>query len=100
MRVAASGVRGVTGKCLVLVTPDADRTMNTFLGASAELAPADIDREAIRESQYVYLEGYLVTGECTLAAVKAVQEKARQCGTRIALSLVRSKHRQLFPRAD
>ncbi len=84
---ASSGVRGVTGKCLVLVTPDADRTMNTFLGASAELSPTDIDREAIRESQYVYLEGYLVTGDCTLAAVKAVQEKARQCGTRIALSL-------------
>ena len=56
---------GVTGKCLVFVTPDADRTMNTFLGVSAEFSPQEVDPSAIEESEYVYIEGYLVTGEAT-----------------------------------
>jgi sugar/nucleoside kinase (ribokinase family) len=54
---------GVTGKCLVFVTPDADRTMNTFLGVSAELDSSDIDVEAIKHSEYIYIEGYLASAE-------------------------------------
>ncbi|MGI9569360.1 MAG: adenosine kinase, partial [Desulfobulbia bacterium] len=50
---------GVTGKCLVFVTPDADRTMNTFLGVSAELDSSDIDLEAIKQAEIIYIEGYL-----------------------------------------
>src|SRR5210317_2056002 len=49
---------GITGKCLVFVTPDADRTMNTFLGVSGDLDPSDIDPEAIKQSNAVYIEGY------------------------------------------
>jgi sugar/nucleoside kinase (ribokinase family) len=79
--------RGVTGKCLVLVTQDADRTMNTFLGVAADVSPEDIDREAIRESQYLYLEGYLVTGENSKSAAKFAQERARSSNTRVAISL-------------
>ena len=78
---------GVTGKCLVLVTPDADRTMNTFLGVSADVSPEDVDREAIRESQYVYLEGYVLTGEHGKSAAKFAQQRARSCNTRVAISL-------------
>src|SRR5262249_61682583 len=51
-----------TGLCLVLVTPDGERTMKTYLGASAQLAPEDIDAEVIAQSQWVYLEGYLLAG--------------------------------------
>src|SRR6185369_17226685 len=51
---------GITGKCLVMTTPDADRTMNTFLGISSFLAPEHLDEEAIKNSSYIYLEGYLV----------------------------------------
>ena len=52
---------GITGKCLVMVTPDAERTMNTFLGITEQLSPAEIDEEALKNSKYLYIEGYLVT---------------------------------------
>jgi len=63
---------GVTGKCLVFVTPDADRTMNTFLGVSAELDTDDIDIEAIKHSDAIYIEGYLASADNTRdAAIEA-----------------------------
>jgi len=52
---------GITGKCLVMVTPDAERTMQTFLGISSELSVNEISEAHIRESEYLYMEGYLVT---------------------------------------
>jgi sugar/nucleoside kinase (ribokinase family) len=51
---------GITGKCLVMTTSDADRTMNTFLGISSFLSPDQLDEDAIKNSSYIYLEGYLV----------------------------------------
>ena len=48
-----------TARCLILVTPDAQRTMGTFLGASVEFQPGDIDRALIESAQITYLEGYL-----------------------------------------
>lgn len=78
---------GVTGKCLVFVTPDADRTMNTFLGVSAELSEDEVDDCAIEASRYLYLEGYLVTGDRTRAATVHARRIAREAGTKVALSL-------------
>jgi sugar/nucleoside kinase (ribokinase family) len=52
---------GTTGKCLVLITPDAERSMNTFLGVSETLSVTEVNEQAIADSQWVYLEGYLVT---------------------------------------
>ncbi|MCP4488711.1 MAG: adenosine kinase [Gammaproteobacteria bacterium] len=78
---------GVTGKCLVFVTADADRTMNTFLGVSAELDHCDIDHEAIANSKFVYLEGYLVTAECTRHAAVEVRRIAETRGVKTALTL-------------
>lgn len=78
---------GVTGKCLVFVTPDADRTMNTYLGVSAELSEDEVDESGIEESRYLYLEGYLVTGEATRAATIYARRVAREAGTKVALSL-------------
>jgi sugar/nucleoside kinase (ribokinase family) len=63
---------GITGKCIVLVTPDADRTMNTFLGITQTFSSKELVEENIKNSNYVYIEGYLVaspTGKD--AAVKA-----------------------------
>lgn len=78
---------GVTGKCLVMVTPDADRTMNTYLGASMAHNEDDIDWEKLAASEWLYLEGYLLTDEPrTDMVVKAVQF-ARQNGVKVALSL-------------
>ena len=79
--------KGITGKCLVLITPDADRTMNTFLGASADISVEDVDEEAIRQAEYVYIEGYLVAGPSSGAAALHAARKAREYGTKIALSL-------------
>ncbi|MBE9559466.1 MAG: adenosine kinase [Proteobacteria bacterium] len=59
---------GITGKCLVMVTPDAERTMHTFLGVSSELSPYEVNEEAIKNAGYCYLEGYLTTSESGKAA--------------------------------
>jgi hypothetical protein len=75
-----------TGVCLILVTPDGERTMKTMLGASAQLTPDDIAAEVIAQSQWVYVEGYLLAGDVTRAASFHALELARQHGTRIAFS--------------
>jgi sugar/nucleoside kinase (ribokinase family) len=79
--------QGVTGKCLVFVTPDADRTMNTFLGVSADLSPENVDESAIEDSDYLYIEGYLVSGDSTKAAALYAIDQARKTGVKVALSL-------------
>lgn len=75
-----------TGLCLVLVTPDGERTMKTYLGASAQLSPDDIDEAVIAQSHWVYLEGYLLAGESTRAASFHALDLARKHGTKIAYS--------------
>ena len=59
---------GITGKCLVMVTPDAERTMHTFLGVSSELSPYEVSEYAIKNASFCYLEGYLTTSESGKAA--------------------------------
>jgi sugar/nucleoside kinase (ribokinase family) len=59
---------GITGKCLVMVTPDAERTMHTFLGVSSELSPYEVSEDAIKNASFCYLEGYLTTSETGKAA--------------------------------
>ena len=78
---------GITGKCLVMVTDDAERTMNTFLGASEALSAREIDQAALVDSEWFYVEGYLVTDEARAAAAKAAVELAKENGTKIAVSL-------------
>ncbi len=78
---------GVTGKCLVFVTPDADRTMNTFLGVSAELDTSDIDIEAIKHSETIYIEGYLASAENTRDAVIEARRIAETQGIKTSLTL-------------
>jgi sugar/nucleoside kinase (ribokinase family) len=75
-----------TGLCLILITPDGERTMKTCLGASAKLSVDDIDAGIIAASQWVYLEGYLLAGESTREASFHAMELARQHGTKIAYS--------------
>ncbi len=77
---------GVTGKCLVMITPDAERTMNTFLGISSTLSAGDLDEAALRASQFLYIEGYLVTSPSGRAAAVAARRIAEAAGVRTALS--------------
>lgn len=77
---------GTTGKCLVLITPDAERSMNTFLGISETLSTEQLDVEAIAASEYLYLEGYLVTSPSGRAAAVRAREIAEATGVKTALS--------------
>ncbi|AFY96758.1 adenosine kinase [Chamaesiphon minutus] len=78
---------GITGKCLVFVTPDADRSMNTFLGISSSLSEVELVPEAIANSAYTYIEGYLVTGETSKQAAITAREMAVAAGRKVALTL-------------
>ena len=55
--------KGTTGTCFVLITPDADRTMNTFLGITSTFSQEQIEESVITDSQYIYIEGYLVEAD-------------------------------------
>jgi sugar/nucleoside kinase (ribokinase family) len=78
---------GSTARCLIFVTPDAQRTMQTYLGVSVELGPDDIDLGAVEDAQITYLEGYLFDPpEAKKAFVKAA-EAAHAAGRKVALTL-------------
>jgi sugar/nucleoside kinase (ribokinase family) len=76
-----------SGRCLIVVTPDAQRTMNTFLGASAELGPADVDHELVARGQILYLEGYLWDEPEAKAAYRLAARTAHDAGNRVAYTL-------------
>jgi len=76
-----------TARCLILVTPDAQRTMCTYLGASVGLDPADLDLEMVAQAQVLYLEGYLWDSDEAKRAFIAAAEVARAHGGEVALSL-------------
>ena len=96
--VAADGPP--TARCLIFVTPDAQRTMNTFLGAAVELAPHDLDRAGIEGAKVTYMEGYLWDPPNAKAAFQAAAEMAHEAGRKVALSLSDSfcveRHRDSF----
>jgi sugar/nucleoside kinase (ribokinase family) len=85
---------GITGKCLVMITPDAERTMNTFLGISETLSVNELDVAAIAQSHYVYIEGYLVTSPTGRAAAIELRKHAEaNCP-----ELIRPGDGAVFPR--
>jgi sugar/nucleoside kinase (ribokinase family) len=77
---------GQSGTCAVLISEDAQRTMITNLGVSATLTEADIDEEEIKQSKYVYVEGYLLTGESTKAAAYKAIELAKKHNVKVAFT--------------
>ena len=77
---------GATGKCMVLITPDADRTMNTYLGITETFSTEELMLEELKQARYLYIEGYLVaSGLGKKAAIKACQ-MAKKEGVKTALS--------------
>jgi sugar/nucleoside kinase (ribokinase family) len=87
---------GVTGKCLVMVTSDAERTMNTYLGVSDEFAETEINQSALAKSEWLYVEGYLQTDDHRTAVVVSAVEFAKQQGVKVGLSLSDPFVAQLF----
>ncbi|MDK1025496.1 MAG: adenosine kinase [Gammaproteobacteria bacterium] len=78
---------GITGQCLVMVTPDAERTMTTFLGITQDLSVAELDAEALALSDYLYIEGYLVSSNTGKEAAVEARKIARQAGVKVSLTL-------------
>lgn len=76
-----------TARCLIMVTPDAQRTMNTFLGACVDFGPDDVDEAAVAGAAVTYLEGYLFDPPAAQAAFKRAAAIARAAGRKVALSL-------------
>jgi len=89
-----------TARCLILVTPDGQRTMNTYLGACADLGPADIDPDVIVAAQITYLEGYLFDPPQAQEAFRKAAAIAHAGGRKVALSLSDpfcvGRHREAF----
>ncbi|MFT7686483.1 MAG: sugar/nucleoside kinase (ribokinase family) [Candidatus Azotimanducaceae bacterium] len=78
---------GVTGQCISMVTPDAERTMNTHLGISESLSESELDEDALRQSRYLYIEGYLVTSPTAVAAALKAQKIAQEAGVIVSITL-------------
>ena len=78
---------GVTGKCIVLVTPDADRTMNTFLGTTSTFSIAQLSETALKNSEYLYIEGYLVASPSACEAAITAREMAHMHNVKVAMTL-------------
>lgn len=76
-----------TGRCLILVTPDAERTMNTYLGAAAEIGPGEVDPAFVARGAICYVEGFLWDAPLAKQAVVAAMEAARAASRRVAFSL-------------
>jgi sugar/nucleoside kinase (ribokinase family) len=77
---------GITGKCLVMTSDDASRTMNTFLGITENYSRTEISEETLKDSQYLYIEGYLVTSENGQDAMKHAKKLAEENGVKTALT--------------
>lgn len=89
-----------TARCLILVTPDAQRTMSTFLGACVELGPEDIDPEQFANARVTYLEGYLWDPPRAKEAMLKAAQAAKGAGQKVALTLSDAfcvdRHRESF----
>ena len=89
-----------TARCLILVTPDGQRTMNTSLGASVEFEPGDVDTALVGDSLITYLEGYLYDPPSAQRAFTAAAAAAHKAGRQVALSLSDAfcvnRHRDAF----
>lgn len=89
-----------TARCLIVVTPDAQRTLNTFLGISRMLSPEDVDEAVVAAADILYCEGYLWDVEVAKAAIRHGMDVAHRAGRRTALALSDSfcvdRHREEF----
>ena len=91
-----------TGRCIVLVTPDGERSMNTYLGVTEYLHPSDIDEDLVGQAAWIYLEGYRFDGEDSHDAFAKAIRAAKGAGGRVALTLSDpfcvDRHRDAFRR--
>ncbi len=77
---------GITGKCLVMVLPNAERTMNTFLGITTNFSVNQLREEALKSAEYLFIEGYLISSESGQEAMKKAKKIAEENGVRTSLT--------------
>jgi sugar/nucleoside kinase (ribokinase family) len=99
--LAAKSVEGEeTGRCMVLVTPDGERSMNTYLGVSAHLGPEDIDEGLMADTSWLYLEGYRFDGLDSQEAFRKAIAACKGAGGKVSITLSDpfciERHRALF----
>lgn len=87
VKIEVPQIPGQTGTCVVLITEDAQRTMLTHLGLSSTLGPEDISEAEIKKAKYVYIEGYLFTGESTTAAALRAIDLAKKNNVKVAFTI-------------
>lgn len=85
--VPAASEGPATARCFILVTPDGERTMNTYLGACQGLSPADVDEATVASARTVYLEGYLWDPPAAKEAFRKAAKIAHNAGNAVALTL-------------
>lgn len=85
--LSAEREAGATGQCISMVTPDAERTMTTCLGITNFLSPAELNRDALRQSDKLYIEGYLVSSTSGFEAALEAQSIAKSAGVEVSLTL-------------
>jgi sugar/nucleoside kinase (ribokinase family) len=100
--MAPAGAEEETGRCMIIVTPDGERSMNTYLGWSEYLSPADIDEAQMADTDWLFLEGYRFDGPDSHAAFARAIRAARGAGGRVSLTLSDpfcvERHRDAFRR--
>ncbi len=98
--LAPAEAEGETGRCIVLVTPDGERSMNTYLGVTEHLTPADIDDAQMAQADWIYLEGYRFDGPDSHAAFAKAIAAAKGQGGKVSLTLSDpfciDRHREAF----
>ena len=77
---------GSTGKCMVMITPDAERTMNTYLGITADFSEDELHFDELAQSEYLYIEGYLVTSDISRAAAIKARAVAKENNVKTAMT--------------
>ncbi len=91
-----------TGRCIILVTPDGERSMNTYLGVTEHLSPADIDEAMMADAEWIFLEGYRFDGPESIDAFAKAIAATRGAGGKVSLTLSDpfciDRHREAFAR--
>jgi len=85
-RLDRASYQGITGKCMVMVTPDAERTMNSFLGITSDFSEDELHLDELNKAEYIYSEGYLVTSDVSRAAVLQARKVAAENGIKTAIT--------------
>ncbi|WP_420577066.1 adenosine kinase [Ekhidna sp.] len=78
--------KGTTGKCLVMITPDAERTMNSYLGITTDFSKKELSVEAIKNASYLFMEGFLVSSPTGLEAMKEAKRIAQENNVKVSLT--------------